>query len=93
MDNSNQGTRVSSRLVDTIRRGDYVITTKNAPEEDWRTAIAHNIEPIPKDTCVIVEDVVNQNFYGTYIRVRYNNRIYDIDPNNLRKATISDIEK
>lgn len=51
-------------------------------EEDLKTAISLHIPPIPKNSDVIYVDVI-RNYYGEFIRVFYDNRVYDVDPHCL----------
>lgn len=48
-------------------------------DEDFKTAISQHIPAIPKNSEVIYVDVI-RNYYGEFIRVRYNGRIYDVKP-------------
>lgn len=51
-------------------------------EEDFKTAISQHIPDIPENSEVIYVDVF-RNYYGEFIRVRYNGRIYDVKPRCL----------
>lgn len=59
-----------------------VKTVCSAPEEDWKTAVARKIPPIPENTELTVTEIFN-NFYGTFVTVKYGDRCYSIDPKNL----------
>lgn len=65
-----------------LRKGCIVETIKETYEQDFKTAIAKGIKPIPKGEKVTVYSVM-QNFYGKYLRVFYNGRIYSIDPKDV----------
>jgi len=58
-----------------------VRTSKDAPEEDWKTALAQDIKPVPKGTDLVVDHILH-NFYGTYLCTEYNGKMYNIDPRN-----------
>lgn len=51
------------------------ITNTVIQDEDWKTASALGIKPIPKGTIV---DVIGtfQNFYGNYTKVKYQGYTY-----------------
>ena len=55
-----------------------VITTSEAQEEDWKTALAHHIKPIPKGVELVC--TIFTNLYGTYLSAEYRGRNYNIDP-------------
>lgn len=57
-------------------------TIRDVQHGDVMTAIAQNIPPIPKGTQLKVE-CIWQNFYGTWAKVIYNGREYDIPPTSL----------
>lgn len=52
---------------------------EDADEEDFKTRIARDIKPIPKGTELRVDSIL-WNWYGTFLEVEYNNRIYSINP-------------
>ena len=52
---------------------------EDADEEDSKTRIARDIKPIPKGTELRVDSIL-WNWYGTFLEVEYNDRIYSIDP-------------
>ncbi len=56
-----------------------VRTVKYAPEEDWKTALAQGIKPIPYGTELNAIGVY-RNLYGTFLEVEYNGRCYTIAP-------------
>lgn len=60
-----------------------VETTYNVNHGDLATVIARKIPPIPKGTRFKVEKIW-QNFYGTWVQVIYDGRIYDIPPTSLK---------
>lgn len=51
------------------------ITNTAIEDEDWKTASALGIKPIPKGTVVEVIGTF-QNYYGNYIKVKYNGYTY-----------------
>ena len=55
-----------------------VTTVKDVQDEDWKTAIAHNLKPIPAGTELQVTYYLN--FYGEYFKAEYNGHIYYIRP-------------
>ena len=57
-------------------------TVESVQNEDWKTAIALNQESIPANTELEVLGILT-NFYGTYLKVRYNNSLYYIDPKKV----------
>lgn len=60
------------------------MTVCEIADEDWKTATALGIKPIPKGTVVEVIGTFS-NFYGTYTKVRYNNYVYYTKAKNLQK--------
>ena len=52
---------------------------EDADEEDSKTRIAQGIKPIPKGTELRVDSIL-WNWYGIFLEVEYNDRIYSIDP-------------
>lgn len=52
---------------------------EDAEEEDFKTRIARHIKPIPKGTELRVDSIL-WNYYGTFLEVEYDNRIYSINP-------------
>ena len=65
--------------MDSIRKNPFKVrTVKNCQTEDWKTALAHNIKPIPAGIELTAE--VYYNFYGSWLIVRYNDWTYYIDP-------------
>mgnify|MGYP003309451150 CR=1 FL=1 len=57
-------------------------TVQDTPEEDWKTAVAHSIPPIPKGEYVIFVNVF-QNYYGEFMTVEYHGSRYSVNPKNL----------
>lgn len=55
-----------------------VKTTKEVVDEDWKTALVHDIKPIPTGVELICE--VYNNCYGTYLKTKYNGQTYYIEP-------------
>ena len=53
-------------------------TAREVSDEDWKTALAHRIEPIPADEHLNAE--VFNNYYGTFLKVRYKAWWYYINP-------------
>ena len=72
----------------TVLRASVVRTVRSTPEEDWKTALAHHIQPIPKDTTLLVHGWLD-NFYGRFLQVEYQGRNYSVDPKNLEFLSIS----
>lgn len=60
-----------------------VETICDAQHGDWKSVLAHDIPPIPKGTELRVCEVW-QNFYGKWISVMYNGRVYDLSPSSLK---------
>ena len=60
-----------------------VETICDAEHGDWKTALAHNIQKIPKGTQLEVNKVW-QNFYGVWVEVNYEGRHYDLSPRQLK---------
>ena len=50
-------------------------TNRNIEDEDWKTAVALGIKPIPKGAIVEVIGTFN-NYYGSFIKVRYQGYTY-----------------
>ena len=50
-------------------------TNRNIEDEDWKTALALGIKPIPKGTVVEVIGTFN-NFYGNFVKVKYQGYTY-----------------
>lgn len=65
-----------------IDENSAVRVIRDVQHGDVMTAIAQNIPPIPKGTQLKVE-CIWQNFYGTWAKVIYNGREYDIPPTSL----------
>lgn len=65
-----------------IAIGSVVRTVTDAHHGDWKTTLIKSTPPIPADTVLKVSGVF-VNFYGLWIEVRYNDRLYDIDPKDL----------
>ena len=66
-----------------VQEGAIVAPTEDVNDGDWKTRIIHPIPDIPKDTEVMVIEVWT-NFYGKWVRVEYNGRKYDIEPEKLK---------
>lgn len=58
-----------------------VRTAKETCEEDWKTAIVHEIPPIPANTDLTVKRVF-LNLYDRILEVDYNGRSYSISAEN-----------
>lgn len=52
---------------------------EDADEEDSKIRTVQDIKPIPKGTELRVDSIL-WNWYGTFLEVEYNNRIYSINP-------------
>ena len=64
-------------------------TVRNTPEEDWKTAVAHSIPPIPKGEDVIFVNVF-WNCYGEFMTVKYHGSRYSVNPKNLEYVGIKE---
>lgn len=53
-------------------------TAREISDEDWKTALAQGIDPIPAGEHLDAE--VFNNFYGTFLKVRYKAWWYYINP-------------
>lgn len=56
-----------------------VRTAKEVHDEDWKTAMAHNIPPIPAETELVIKKTCI-NYYGIWLMAEYNGNLYYIDP-------------
>ena len=65
-----------------VCKGAIVRTVKPTPDEDWKTALAHHIQPIPEGELLVVAGWLF-NFYGRFIEISYNRNLYYVDPLNL----------
>ena len=65
-----------------IDKGCIVRTIRELCDENWKSQLVHKYPNIPKDTEVRVYDI-NCNFYGRFIEVIYNGRIYNICPKDV----------
>ena len=54
-------------------------------DEDWKTAAALGIKPIPKGAEVEVIGTYS-NFYGTYTKVKYQGYVYYTKAKNLTRV-------
>ena len=59
-----------------INNEKYYITLQKIFDEDWKTQLAQGYPPIPKGEKVLYIKTFN-NCYGKYIRVKWNNILYD----------------
>jgi hypothetical protein len=62
----------------------YYITLQEIFDEDWQTQLAQGYPNIPKNEKVLYIKTF-QNCYGTYIRVKWNNILYDTVPWKLKR--------
>ena len=51
------------------------MTNRTIEDEDWKTASALGIKPIPKGVVVDVIGTFN-NYYGSFVKVRYQGYTY-----------------
>jgi len=62
----------------------YYITLQKIFDEDWKTQLAQGYPPIPKGKKVLYIKTF-KNFYGEYIRIKWNNTYYDTVPWKLKE--------
>lgn len=62
----------------------YYITLQEIFDEDWKTQLAQGYPNIPKNEKVLYIKTF-RNFYGEYIRVEWNNTLYDTVPWKLKR--------
>lgn len=63
----------------------YYITLQKIFDEDWKTQLRQGYPPIPKGEKVLYIKTF-QNYYGEYIRIKWNNHYYDTTSGKIRKV-------
>ena len=71
-------------ITKSAQRERVAVTKKELQDEDWKTAIARNKEPIPAGAEVEIIGTL-QNMYGDFLKVKYNNNSYTIKPEDVKR--------
>ena len=63
----------------------YYINLQKIFDEDWQTQLVQGYPPIPKGEKVLYIKTF-KNYYGEYIRIKWNNNYYDTVSWKIRKV-------
>lgn len=65
----------------------YYTTLQEISDEDWETQLAQGYPNIPKGEKVLYIKTF-RNFYGEYIRIKWNNNYYDTVSWKLKRINV-----